>query len=155
MSGALVIGLGQRSAGDDAVGLAVLDELAHRTAAGISLSTCADATALVELLGTHRRIVVVDAVVGAGPPGTVLSIPLEAVLAGRLAGISSHGLSLPGAISLASALYGTSPEIRIVGIAIDPPHALAPLSPPVRRAISEAARLALALAATPTRPASP
>ena len=66
-----VIGLGQRVAGDDGVGLCVLDALEQDPPAGVELCRVADAAQLVELVQGAERVVVVDAAVAAGPPGTV------------------------------------------------------------------------------------
>lgn len=146
MAAAIVVGIGQLAAGDDGVGLAVARELAAR---GLAVREAADASVVLALLPAGHRIVLVDAVVGGGPPGTVLQLA-PAALADGPAPLSSHGLGVAEAIGLARTLYGDAAvdRIAIVGIAIDRPaaHAVG-LSPAVAAAVGPAAALAAALAA--------
>jgi len=142
---AVIVGIGQLAAGDDAIGLRVAHVLASR---GFDARACADASVVLSLLETGRRVVVVDAVVGGGPPGTVLRLePGE--LSDGPAPLSSHGIGLAEAIDLARTLYGDhrAAAVAIVGIAIDRPrHAVVELSPAVAAAIEPAAALAAELA---------
>jgi len=143
---AVIVGVGQLAAGDDAVGMAVARVLAAR---GFETRACADASVVLALLEAGRRVVVVDAVVGGGPPGTVLRLDPGA-LAGGPAPLSSHGIGVAEAIELARTLYGEriAAAVAIVGIAIDRPlHASVELSPAVAAAIEPAAALAAELAA--------
>lgn len=80
---ARVVGLGQRVAGDDGVGLAILERL-RRTGVGpgVELFEVAEATALLPLLETPHPVFVVDAVVGAGPVGEVVDLSAEEIGAG-------------------------------------------------------------------------
>ncbi|HEY0991485.1 MAG TPA: hydrogenase maturation protease [Kofleriaceae bacterium] len=141
---AIVVGMGQLAAGDDGVGLAVARELAAR---GVAVRESADASILLSLLEAGHRVVVVDAVAGGGPPGTVIRLALDALGSGPTP-LSSHGLSVAEAIALARTLYGPRilAELAIVGIAIDRPtiHAVG-LSPAVAAAVGPAAALATEL----------
>jgi hydrogenase maturation protease len=143
---AVIVGIGQRAAGDDAVGILVAGVLAAR---GFETRACADASVVLALLEAGRRVVVVDAVVGGGPPGTVLRLdPGE--LSGAPAPLSSHGIGVAEAIELARTLYGERivAAVAIVGVAIDRPlRAVVELSPAVAAAIEPAAALAAGLAA--------
>jgi hydrogenase maturation protease len=148
--GARVIGLGQAVAGDDAVGLAVLDRIRQIGAPeGTELVAARDATALIELLQTERRVVVVDAVVGHPRVGEVLELP-EKSLAPGLGGprsLSTHGVSLQQAVELArmTASGVMAPEIVLVAVAIAPPERYTTdLSPAVQAAVPVAARVVLA-----------
>jgi hydrogenase maturation protease len=144
---AIIVGIGQLAAGDDGVGLAVAGELAAR---GFAVREAADASILLPLLEAGHRVVVVDAVAGGGPPGTVMQLDPGALGAGP-APLSSHGIAVAEAIELARALYGDAAVSRlaIVGIAIERPvaHAVG-LSPAVAAAIGPAAALAAKLVAT-------
>jgi len=145
---AVVVGIGQPAAGDDGVGLAVARALAGR---GVEVRECADASVVLALLEAERRVVIVDAVVGGGAPGSVLRLD-PAALASGPAPLSSHGLGVAEAIELARTLYGerAARGVAIIGIAIDRPPApgAAPgLSPAVAAAVEPAAALAAALAA--------
>ena len=143
---AIVLGIGQTAAGDDGVGPAVARALAAR---GLAVCESADAFILLALLEAGHRVVVVDAVAGGGPPGTVLQLDADALAPGTPL-LSSHGIGVADAIALARTLYGDRAleRLAIVGVAIDRPtvHAIG-LSPAVAGAIGPAAALAAALAA--------
>ncbi|WP_437944169.1 hydrogenase maturation protease [Sorangium sp. So ce281] len=115
-----IIGLGQRAAGDDAAGLAVLEALRRRGLPDdAEVVEARDATALVSLLQTPSTVVVVDAVL-ASPPGEVLDLSPSDLAAGAPVPISTHGLGVGQAIDLAriTAPDRLSPDIRIVGVSI-------------------------------------
>lgn len=142
---AIVVGIGQLAAGDDAVGLIVARELARR---GLAARESADASVLLTLLEAGHRIVVVDAVVGGGRAGAVIRLAAGA-LGGGPVPMSSHGLGVAEAIELARVLYGPQivGAIALVGIVIERParHAVG-LSPAVAAAVGPAADLAADLA---------
>ncbi|XXT21311.1 hydrogenase maturation protease [Sorangium sp. So ce429] len=120
---ARVIGLGQRAAGDDAAGLAVLEALRRRgPPSGAELVEARDASALVSLLQTPAEVVIVDAVL-ASPPGEVLDLSPSDLAAGAPVPVSTHGLGVGQAIELArlAAPDRLSPDIRIVGVSIGRP----------------------------------
>ena len=132
-----VVGLGSLSGGDDAVGIAVIAAL-REAGAGADLLAIRDASALIDLLAAGDRVVLVDAVVGLGPPGTV-SVLAEADLDGAAKPVSTHALSVPGAVSLARTLYGAVPRLDLVGVTIDLPRGpQLELSPAVAAAIPAA-----------------
>ena len=136
-----VIGLGQRVAGDDGVGLCVLDALEQDPPAGVELCRVADAAQLVELVQGAERVVVVDAAVAAGPPGTVRTLDAAALADSALAPVSTHGVGVGQALELATVLPGgVLPPIVSVAIAIDRPSGYSTeLSGPVRAAVALAA----------------
>lgn len=143
---AIIVGIGQLTAGDDGVGLAVARALAGR---GLAVRESADASILLGLLEDGHRVVLVDAVAGGGDPGAVIRLAPDA-LGGGPAPLSSHGLGVAEAIALARLLYGDPivARLAIVGIVIDRPcgHAVG-LSPAIAAAVGPAAALASALAA--------
>lgn len=129
----IVLGLGQPSAGDDAVGLAVVARLRGLGVAA-ELRTASCATALVEALG-EGPVVLVDALVD-GTVGAVRVLP-----AARLEGAgaaSTHGLSVPAAVGLAEALHGPV-ELAVVGVTIAPPGPGVGLNAAVAAAVDPAA----------------
>jgi hydrogenase maturation protease len=111
----------------------------------------ADASVLLPLLESGHRVVLVDAVAGGGPPGTVMQLDPAALGTGPTP-LSSHGLGVAEAIALARRLYGDAAVARlaIVGIAIERPaaHAVG-LSPAVAAAVDPAAALAAELVGAP------
>jgi hydrogenase maturation protease len=146
---ARVIGLGQRLAGDDAVGLAVVERLRARGVPPyVELFEAADASALLDLLRTTGPVVIVDAVVGKGSPGEVVELDAADFERASDRPLSSHGLDVVGAIALARMLSEdeTSPRIQIVGVRIAAPARwTCGLSPAVGAAVERAARIALRL----------
>jgi hydrogenase maturation protease len=142
---AVIVGIGQPAAGDDGVGLLVARAVAAR---GHETRESADASILLTLFEDERRVVVVDAVVDGGVPGSVLQLDTGALASGP-APLSSHGLGVAETLELARTLYGArvAGNVQIVGIAIDPPTGgMLGLSPAVAAAVEPAAVLAVALA---------
>ena len=147
--GVRIIALGQRAAGDDGVGLVVIDRLrAVGVPDGAVLHEIAEATAMIPLLETRDPVVVIDAIVGPPCVGELFSLSPEHFAARGLAAYSTHGVGAIEAIELARALSGdrVSPSIRIVGIVIDRPMSYRQqLSPAVARAVPGAVASILAM----------
>jgi hydrogenase maturation protease len=137
---ARVIGLGQRAAGDDGVGLAVLDALRARgVPAGVEIMHAPEASELVPLLQTPATVVVVDAVLGA-PPGVVLQLTPGELAASASSPVSTHGMGVAQAIALAGALSELiSPTICVIAVTIARPDGYRNgLSPAVAAAVPAA-----------------
>jgi hydrogenase maturation protease len=144
---ALVIGLGQPAAGDDGVGIAVLERLhADGVPPGVELRRAVEPTALVELLTVDVPVVLVDAV-ASGTPGEVLELGPDELAGRGAAPYSTHGLDVEGAIALARALEPRlTPSLRIVAVGITRPPRPAPgLSPAIAAAVPRAAARVRAL----------
>jgi hydrogenase maturation protease len=146
--GARIIAIGQRAAGDDAVGLVVLDRLRQaELPRGTELAEAGDATALILLLETRLTVIVIDAVVGPGPVGEVLELDAGALAGASERPVSTHGVSVAQALALARLL---SPEtvaasVSIVGVRIPPPRRYTEgLSSEVAGAVASAASLVMA-----------
>ena len=102
---ARVIGVGTRAAGDDGVGLAVLDALRDaEVPSGVELRQVSEPLALVELLDGAEHVVLVDAVLGAGATGEVLVLRPSALAGARAFPLSSHGVSVATALALSRSL---------------------------------------------------
>ena len=145
---ARVIALGQAAAGDDGVGFAVLEELQRRgVPADMELHRAQEPTALIPLLETPARVVLVDAAVGA-TPGEVIELGADDLSQQRPQTLSSHGIGVGEAIALARQLSPEqiSPSIRIVAVTIGPPDRCGHgLSPAVAAAVGWAADKVLEL----------
>lgn len=162
MSGAsVVIGIGNPFRGDDGVGPAVLDLLADRVPRGVRLvPSDGEPARLLEQWRDAATVVVVDAAIGSGLPGSVRTVVLPPGNGlsdglGPADGASSHGLGLADALALAAAL-GTAPQTVVVHIveAASTAHGVG-LSPAVRRAAGEVADRVLAdLAGAGTKPST-
>ena len=115
MSAPLVIGLGNELRGDDVAGLLAARELRALAVKGVEVEEhSGDVAALAESLATHEEVVIVDAVAGRAPVGTVLAFIPSVALDGARS--SSHGLGVAEALALAQAL-GAAPRVRLIGIA--------------------------------------
>ncbi|MFZ5470922.1 MAG: hydrogenase maturation protease [Myxococcota bacterium] len=146
---ARVIALGQRAAGDDGVGLSVLEWLrAYGVPAQMELRQAAEASALLELLQTPSPTVVVDAVL-ATPAGRVLVLTPDELDARGLLAASSHGLGVGQVVQLARTLHAeaVSPHITMVAVSIERPERYGlGLSPQVAAAVPQAGARVMALA---------
>ena len=132
-----IVGVGQRFAGDDGVGREVIQRL---LADGIPAKGVDDGAGLLNvLLAGASRVLVIDAVVGGGIPGT-LHVLGRADLEEGPRPVSSHGITVLDAIKLA-ALTHPGLEVTLLGIAIDPPSSLGEgLSPMVSASVAEATK---------------
>jgi hydrogenase maturation protease len=145
MTRALAIGVGSDWAGDDAAGLAVLRALAGRLppgAAGEELRR--DPTALLERWRGAAAVVLVDAVRGCGPPGSLHRFDASREPIPAAAGAGTHSLGFAAAIELGRRL-GELPE-SVVAIGIEGADFTVGrgLSPAVAAAIEPAADAVLA-----------
>lgn len=154
MSRACIAGVGQRLAGDDGVGLAVVEHLSRvGPPPGIRLARVGEPGALLALLeapdlGAEATLIVVDAVL-ANPAGRVLALDPSDVEARALPSVSSHGLSVGAVLSIGRALVAGAPRARIVAVTIAGAAPGEGLSPAVAAAVPRAAARALALALSP------
>lgn len=146
-----VIALGQAAAGDDGVGLAVLDCLRTRgVPRSIELTCATEESALVDLLQTDATVVLVDAVLGT-PPGEVIDLSPEQLASCGARPISTHGIGVAQAINLAHVLHdGTiSRNIHIVAVTIARPRGCGQrLSRKVAAAVPRAAQRVMVIAET-------
>ena len=140
----VIVGVGQPLAGDDSVGIAVARKLRDE---GFYTREVTDASVVLDLLAGGSRVVIVDAVVGGGAPGDVLRLHADALAEG-VRSLSSHGLGVVDALSLARALFGdvAARRVALVGVVIERPGVITEgLSRAVEGAIEPAAKLARAL----------
>lgn len=140
--GVRVAAMGQLVAGDDGVGLAVLEELGRRPVPdGTALVPLADAVELISLLETADPVILVDAVLGA-PSGLVIDRPPQVFSRRAAQPSSSHGMGAARAIELARTLSprGAAASLRVVAVTISRPERYRPgLSPEVAAAVPQAA----------------
>jgi hydrogenase maturation protease len=136
----LVIGIGNRSRGDDAVGPEVASRLAQLGLTGVAVVVLDEPIALVEQLGTHDDVVVVDAIDPRGHPGRVHVLHLGcAPLRREPPALGSHGLGVAHAVELARALGLLPKRLTLVGVEARTFHLGAPLSAQVRGSLDDAA----------------
>lgn len=145
-----IIGIGRRSGGDDGAGPAVIEFLRKgHDANNLELSEIGEPSALIPLLEECKRVIVVDAALGAGVPGTVLVVRPEDLDSCPFSSLSTHGMSVGQAIALARVLAPEKvcPDIYLVAIAARKPEGVVfGLSEEVAAAITKAAEMARVLA---------
>lgn len=137
-----IIALGQGLAGDDGVGLAVIQALRRGgIPRAVELLPIGDPSRLFSHLETAEPVVLVDAALG-DPPGRVVEAGLDDLLEVGCRPLSSHGFGLRETLALLRSLAPEriAPSIRLVLICIDRPARPAiGLSPPVAAAVEVAA----------------
>ena len=114
-----VIGVGNEWRGDDAVGLLVARRLKADQLPGVEIGECrGTVTAVREAWKDAAGVIVVDAVVAGGPPGTIhrfdahgAGVPVELSRSS-----SSHGWGVAEALALGQVLHEQPPWLIIYGI---------------------------------------
>ena len=137
----LIIGLGNEERGDDGSGLEVARTLRVRLAGRARVEECAsEGIALLELWRDADEVLVVDAVVSGGVPGTVHRIEAgDGFAPGFHTATSTHGLSLAEAVALGRGLGCLPRHLVVYGIEVNRLDVGAGLSPSVARGVREAA----------------
>ena len=117
-SHALVIGVGNAWAGDDAAGLLVARLVRERAPAGVAvIEHEAEPTALLDAWDGAPLAIVVDATYGGGEPGAVRMLDAtHEPLPASFTGTSTHSFGLAEAIELARALGRLPERLVVVGI---------------------------------------
>lgn len=139
---ALVVGIGNRLRGDDAVGPEVAERVAALGVPGVEVVVHDEPLALVEHLGHHDEVVVVDAAAPRGEPGRVHVVLVGATPLGEDSpALGSHGLRVADAVELARALNRLPRRLTVVGVEGVTFDLGAPLSEEVRAQVDDAARI--------------
>ena len=147
MNSTVVVGLGQPFAGDDGVGPAVVTALGP-CPAHVTLWSTSNALDLTDVMQHAQRVVVVDAALDAGPPGTVRVLDEGALLAGETRPVSSHAVGVRDAVMLARVIHPGALHCTVVLVVVAverPAQFTTHMSPPVREAIGVAAQRVRAL----------
>jgi len=119
VSEVLVAGIGSPH-GADRLGWAVIEALRQRRLPSTAkLVACQLPTELTPLLLAHSRAIVVDAMLGDGPAGTIHEFRAADLPEAALR-LSSHGVGLADAVQLASALG--MPEEGLCVLVLDVVH---------------------------------
>lgn len=153
----IVIGVGNRQRGDDAVGPSVIDRLGN---AVTCYESDGDPSKLIPLLGSDPDVVIVDATVTGRPVGTVsitelpISGPLTGVLPLTQRG-STHGFGVIEALELARILGEQPTRVTVIGIEVATFEYHETLSEAARRAVDSATDLVMRWVAEAERPATP
>ncbi|MBT8240904.1 MAG: hydrogenase maturation protease, partial [Acidimicrobiia bacterium] len=117
---ALIVGVGNPSRGDDAVGPLVIESFRHRLGSGSGqIATKVLTGDLVDLVLSWRSdqdVVVVDAMMGGAPPGTIVETDGFDHLPLPRGAISSHGVGITEAVNLARLLDRLPRSLTIIGV---------------------------------------
>lgn len=151
----LIIGCGNRDRGDDAAGLMVAERLRDLTpqAVNLTIELCSgEATDLVDLWSRDDEVIIVDAVAGDAPAGTIHRWQSDIPATTRSASASTHGFGLREAIPLAQIMGRLPKFLQIYGIEGRQFEIGSAVSPEVERASEQAAQeIRAAIARTAAR----
>lgn len=142
----VVVGVGNAALSDEGVGARVVREVARRAPSRVEVVDAGlPGPRLVDLLAGRQKAVIVDAVDAGKPAGTICRFrPDEVRPAGAGRACSLHQGNVLDYVELAETLGVGPAETVIVGIQ---PESLSPgqtLSPPVEKAVAQAAQVVLA-----------
>lgn len=137
-----VVGLGNAYAGDDSVGLEIVNRLRARGDCDCELLALPQAgVELVEALEKVDAVLFIDAVSSGLPAGTLHLVPLPSgeVAPRMLGSLSSHGWGLAETLKLMEALGRPVPRLALLGVEIETVQPGAPRSPAVEAAMATVA----------------
>ena len=117
MNSTVVVGLGQPFAGDDGVGPAVVAALGP-CPAHVTVWSTSNALDLTDVMQHAQRVVVVDAALDAGPPGTVRVLDESALMAGETHPVSSHAVGVRDAVMLARVIHPGALHCTVVLVVV-------------------------------------
>ncbi len=146
----LVVGVGNAARGDDGIGPAVIEAIRAEPelADAETVVAAGDLSDLVVTWEPDQDVVIVDAMIGGGPPGTVVTIDgLRDPLPEADRPLSSHGFGLADTVQLARALGRLPRSLTIVAVQVGDIDHLAQLTEPVRDAVAEVVARVTMLAA--------
>ncbi len=113
-----IIGIGNPTRGDDAVGLAAAGRLRELLPEGVAVQQHSrDGASLILLWDPGDDVTLIDAVISGAPPGTLhrrdlLSAPLPA----GMTALTTHTLGVREGVELARALHLLPASLRFIGI---------------------------------------
>ncbi len=141
----LLVGIGSPH-GDDRAGWLVADALAVHAAraaagtpdsSGVKIRKAATPAELLDWLDGARRLLVCDAVCGAGAPGTLHRWHWPDACIAQVRSAGSHDFDLAAALELAAGLGRLPPEVIVWGIEGGRMRPDDELSPDVEKAVLE------------------
>jgi len=116
MTKPLIIGIGNRFRGDDAVGLIIADKLRGKIDADV-IEHDGDATSLIDALNNRNNVLIIDAIFSNKKVGEILKYDLnKTTLPDIFAKTSSHAMGVSEAIELARMISILPKETIFYGI---------------------------------------
>lgn len=137
MSGAVVIGIGNRLRGDDGAGVAVAERLRGRVPPGVEVISCnEEPSRLMDAWEGADSLVLVDTVSSGAPPGTLHRFDAgEEAVPARTFRSSTHAIGIAETIELARALGRLPRRVRVYGVEAGGFETGAALTPAVAAAV--------------------
>jgi hydrogenase maturation protease len=138
----LCIGIGNPYRSDDAVGLILAQQLHIRNLAGVNvIDSNGEGLALMESWANESAVILLDAIVTGGQPGTIHRINAwEQPVPPDALGYSTHHFSIAEAIELARTLHQLPDNLIIYGIEGESYAIGEGLSPVVQASVPEVLR---------------
>jgi len=114
----VVIGVGNEFRSDDALGILVARELRRRHLGEICVvEVQGDIPSLLDVWEGAENLLIVDAVYGAGPPGSVVRFDVsQSRIPAYLLSAGSHGFGVAEAVELGRVLKRLPPTVLFYGI---------------------------------------
>lgn len=136
----LLIGVGSPFRGDDAVGPLVVRQAAASAGDDVEVVELADPAGLLDVWDGADTVVVVDAVVSGGEPGTVVTLDAirDPLPASGWASGGTHALGLAAAVELSRTLGRLPGRLTVVGVEVADTTPGAALTAAVSAAVPEA-----------------
>lgn len=142
----LVIGLGNRHGGDDALGPLVVDDL-HARHPQVEAVECAEPTRLLDHVAGAEAVVLVDAASSVEAVGHIRVLGMSQLPEISGSSESSHGLSVRDVLALAEATGALPRRVSVIAVTGSSFGVGEPLSAAVRDAVQPTADLAASLVA--------
>jgi hydrogenase maturation protease len=144
----LVLGIGNILMADDGVGPRVVEELEKLKESALPASVDlieggTSGLALVDWLEGRTKLIVIDAILEGGEPGSIHRMVPDDLDEGSSAAVSLHDFGLPDALRMARQLGFAPAQVIIFGIVAKEILPRMELSPEVARAVPEAVKLVL------------
>jgi len=114
----LIIGLGNILLGDEGAGVRVIERINEGCTLPENITTMDAGTAgykLLDYMGGVDRLILIDAVRGGKPPGTIYRLNYDDIKNQPNIKLSGHQIDLPEVLALAEKL-GKLPELVLIGI---------------------------------------
>lgn len=133
----VVVGIGNRMRGDDAVGPLALDMLRPLVGPDVACVECrGDVSEMIDAFRGADRVVVIDAVISGAEPGTLHVVDGRSGIPARWRSASTHLVGLGEAIELAWALQAMPDELTVYGVEAATAAAGAPMTPEVEATVA-------------------
>lgn len=146
----LVLGLGNVLLGDDGAGITAVDHIArnYEVPDGVSLHDGGTlGMALLPLLTSAERVILVDAVAAQAPPGSLVRLTGEDVAHASLHRLSPHQVGVADLLDSARLVDRLPPVLVLLGVVPESIELEVGLSPPVAASIGELCELVVEEAA--------